>query len=122
MADAESKPYTRTYAAEHVIAATPWDIFEMLADPAQQGQWRDRWEKHGEVVEDRAYTYVRFEDGLELTLEPEGAGTLIRASKSRTAETFTAKLGLLFTSRKRVEYDLQAQLKRIGATAEFGAI
>jgi uncharacterized protein YndB with AHSA1/START domain len=122
MVDDERQPYTRTYEAEHAIAATPWDVFEMLADPAQQSQWRDRWETHGDVVESREYTYVKFEDGLELTLEPEGAGTLVRASKSRSADTFTGKLGLLFTSRKRVEFDLQAQLKRIGATAEFGAI
>lgn len=117
MADAE-----RTYTAEHVIAAAPWDVFELLVDPEQQGQWRDRWETHAPVVSDRAYTHVRFEDGLELGLEPEGSGTLLTATRTRTGEGLTGRIGLLFQSRSRVESEMEAQLKRIGASVEFGAI
>lgn len=112
----------RTYTAEHTIAAPPWEVYDLLVDPEQQGQWRERFEPHGEVIEDAAYTHVRFEGGLLMELEPEGTGTRVRSTRVRTGEGLTGAIGLVFQSRKRMEEDLQDQLKRVGASVEFGAI
>lgn len=112
----------RTFAAEIVVKATPWDVFEMLTDDEQQGQWREKFERHAPVVEEQRYTRVVYEDRLAIELEPSGSGTLVRAVRTKTGDGTFGVIGLWFTSRRSAEFDLEAQLKRIGATLEYGAI
>jgi hypothetical protein len=108
----------RTFTAEHAVAATPWDVFDLLVDPEQQAQWRERFEPHARVAEDVPYTRVRFEDGLTVELRPEGDGTLLRATLVRSG----GAVGLALQSRKRAEEALRTQLKRIGSSVEFGRL
>lgn len=112
----------RTFVAETVVRATPWDVFEMLADDQQQGQWREKFERHAPVVEEERYTRIVFEDRLEIELEPSGSGTLVRGIRTKTGDGVLGVVGLWFTSRRSAESEMEAQLKRIGATLEFGAI
>lgn len=117
MADEE-----RRYTASHVIAATPWDVYELLVDPDQQGQWKDRYAAHHDVADASPYTRVEFEDGTVMLLEPEGSGTKLTAQRTRTGNGSTGRLGRWLTSRKSVQEDLLLELKRIGSTAESGGI
>lgn len=117
MADA-----ARTYSAAHRIAASPWDVYELLVDPEQQAQWRDRHARHLQVVDERPYTRVEFEDSVVMELEPEGQGTLLTATRTRSGNGLTGRLGLVFTSRSTVESELLLQLKRIGNAVEFGGM
>ena len=112
----------RRYTATHVIAATPWDVYEILVDPDQQAQWKDRYAAHHDVVECSPYTRVEFDDGTLMELEPEGAGTRITSSRARTGNGLTGRVGRWLTSKKSVREDLLLELKRIGSTAESGGI
>ncbi len=112
----------RTYSAECVIDATPWDVYELLVDPEQQSQWRERYATHAATAEEQPYTRVVFEDGVVMELEPEGSGTLLKATRTRSGNGLTGKLGILLTSRSTVESEMLSQLKRIGATLASGGI
>lgn len=112
----------RTFVAEHVVKATPWDVFEMLTDDGQQGQWRAKFERHAPVAEEDRYTRIVFEDRLRIELEPSGSGTLIRGVRTKEGDGPFGVIGLWFTSRRNAEAEMEAQLKRIAATLEFGAI
>jgi hypothetical protein len=112
----------RTYTSEHVVKATPWDVYEMLVDQDQQGQWRTRFEPHTPTLEETPYTRIAFEDQLVLELEPQDGGTLLRATRTKSGEGFSGVVGLLFTSRRTMESNMHDQLVRIASTMEFGAI
>lgn len=112
----------RTFVAETVVQATPWDVFELLTDDQQQNQWRERFERHAPVVEEDRYTRIVFEDHLHIELEPSGSGTLVRGVRTKTGDGPFGVIGLWLTSRRSVEAEMEAQLKRIGATVEYGAI
>lgn len=112
----------RTFVAEHVVTATPWDVYELLTDDEQQGQWRERFERHAAVAEEEPYTRIVFEDRLEIELEPSGSGTLIRAVRTKHGDGPFGVIGLWFTSRRSYQSEMEAQLKRIGATLQYGAI
>lgn len=112
----------RTYKARHVIAASPWDVYELLTDRDEQAQWRDRFARQLDIVEEEPYTRVAFDDGLVMWIEPEGEKTLLRCETPKSGNGLTGRFGRWFTSRKSVEEELLAQLKRIGATAEHRGI
>lgn len=112
----------RPYTAEHVIGASPWDVWELLVSPIEQQQWRDRYTMPVGVADEQPYTRVEFTDGTVMEIEPEGSGTLLRASTRRTGNGSSGRLGRLITSRRAVESDLLAQLKRIGSLAESGGL
>lgn len=112
----------RTYVSEHVTTAAPWDVYEMLVDLEQQGQWRTRFEPHAPAVEETPYTRIAFEDHLIIDLEPEGTGTRMRATRVKTGEGWSGMIGLIFTGRRTMEANMHDQLVRIASTAEFGAI
>lgn len=112
----------RTFVAELVVPATPWDVFALLTDDQQQGQWRTRFERHAPVVEEDRYTRIVFEDRLLIELEPSGSGTLIRGIRTKEGDGPFGVIGLWFTSRRSAEAEMEAQLGRIGATLQYGAI
>lgn len=110
------------YTAEHVIAATPWDVFECLVDPVQQTQWRDRFKGPQPIEESAPYTRVSFTDGIAFELEPgpEGEGTLLRAVRTRSGNGLTGRFGRWMTSRKSIQESLEEDLKRIESTLLYG--
>ena len=113
---------SKTYTATHVVGASPWDTFELLTDPDQQTQWRDRWARHAQVVEADEYTRVAFDDSVVIELEPDGSGTRLTATRTRSGNGLTGRIGVWFTSRKTVEAELLTLLKRIGNALDYGDI
>lgn len=108
----------RTFVAEHVVNATPWDVYAVLTDESQQAQWRDRFERHAPVAEETPYTRIVFEDELVIDLEPSGSGTLVRGTRKTHGEGPFGAVGLWLRGRRGAESEIEDQLKRIGATAE----
>jgi hypothetical protein len=111
----------RSFTSEHVVRATPWDVWEVLVDPEQQAQWRSRFEEHAPTIEESPYTRIVFADGLLLELEPEGADTLLRATRVDRKEGLGA-VGLVFRGRKGTEQTMHDQLVRIASTVEYRGI
>lgn len=57
-----------------------------------------------------------------MELAPEGSGTRLKATRTRSGNGLTGKLGVLLTSRSTFESEMLSQLKRIGVTLEVGGI
>lgn len=118
MADVE-----RTYSAEHVIAASPWDVYELLVDPEQQSQWRERFAPRAATIDEQPYTRIAFADNIVMELEPAPDGaTLLKATRTRTSAGALGRIGLLLTSRSTAESELLSLLKRIEMTLVSGGI
>jgi hypothetical protein len=109
-----------TYQADVVIAAEPEEVWEVLVDPDHRTQWQDRFSQAIGVNESNPPHHVVFTDGLQLELERVGDGTLVVATRTRSPIGIGGKLGGILTSRRNVEDELRAILKRIEATVRFG--
>lgn len=112
----------RTYVAEHVTSANPWDVYALLVDEDQQSQWRTRYETHAPVAEASPYTRVAFEDRFVVELEPEGTGTRLKGTRTKDGDGLGGRITLWLTNRRAMESDIAAQLSRIASSLEFGGI
>lgn len=113
----------RVFSAERVIARSPWDVFELLADESQQYRWRDKWAaKHHPVVEADKYTRIVFENGDIYEIEPEGSDTRLSVRRTFFGEGFMGALNIRMRSKKNYQEELQSELKRIDACLVFGEL
>lgn len=114
---------SRTFTVEHVIAATPWDVFELIADPDMQYQWRDpHSDPDALVTESEPYTRVVYSNGQIFELEPEGSGTRLHLTRTHEAHGFFQEVGIRFVSKKTRRNDMEKLLKRIDSALTYGDI
>jgi carbon monoxide dehydrogenase subunit G len=112
----------RTFTADHVIARSPWDVYEFLADPEQGDQWWDRHAVQLEITEEQPYTRIRFGATMEFELEPEGSGTRLTVRRTYSSRGTLGQIGLRFIGRGSTEQELRALLNRIEMALVYDAI
>lgn len=111
----------RTFEVTRVIARTPWDVFDFIADGSQQHVWRERFGAGtAHVVEAEPYTRIEYSDGLVFAVEPQGEDTLVTLSRTRRGKGVVGAATLRMFSRKSAEYDMGALLARIEAGLVYG--
>jgi len=109
----------RRFSASLVIAKSPWDVYDFLADEEQQTQWRPRHAPPIEVFEAQPYTRILYANNLEFRIEPEGEGTLLTLERGYVSKS---GLGLRLFGKKAQEEELRDTLKRIEASLLYDAI
>lgn len=104
----------RAFTAQRVIARTPWDVFDFIADGSQQSMWRDRHNMAGQYVEEsEPYTRILYSDRLEFTFEPSGEDTLVTLTRTREGKGAMGAVSLRMFSRRAGEEEMGALLARI---------
>ena len=111
----------RVFSADVVIARTPWDVYELLADPEMQEQWRARGSVvHAEIETAEPFTRIVYGDGLEFDIEPEGTeATRLTATRRRYSRGALGGIGLALVGRRSEEEDLHALLRRVEAVLVY---
>jgi len=109
----------RRFSASLVIAKSPWNVYDFLADEEQQTQWRPRHAPPIEVFEAQPYTRILYANNLEFRIEPEGEGTLLTLERGYVSKS---GLGLRLFGKKAQEEELRDTLKRIEASLLYDAI
>jgi len=109
----------RRFSASLVIAKSPWDVYEFLADEEQQTQWRPRHAPVVEIFEAQPYTRILYANNLEFRIEPEGDGTLVTLERGYESKS---GLGLRLFGKKAQQAELLDTLKRVEASLLYDAI
>lgn len=109
----------RRFTASLVIAKSPWDVYDFLADEDQQTQWRPRHAPEIEIFDAQPYTRIVYANNLEFRIEPEGSGTLVTLERGYES---ASRIGLRLFGKKAQESELRDTLKRIEASLLHDAI
>jgi hypothetical protein len=118
------KEHSRSFTASLEIPASPWDVYELLADEEQQTQWRDRFAPFVEITEARPYTLVVYGNGQRFTVEPgatEGS-TLLTVEKSWESSGAMGAIGLRLFGKKAQHDELLALLRRVESVLLYDGI
>ncbi len=110
----------RRFSAALMIARSPWDVYDFLADEQQQSQWRDRFAGQVAIVDASPYTRVAFANNLVFEIEPgDDGGTLLTVERAYVS---TSRIGLRLFGKKAQQEELLEVLKRIEASLLYDAI
>lgn len=109
----------RRFSASLVIAKSPWDVYDFLADEGQQTQWRPRHAPGIEIFEAQPYTRILYANNLEFRIEPAGDGTLVTLSRGYESKS---GLGLRLFGKRAQQAELLDTLKRVQASLLYDAI
>lgn len=110
---------TRVFTVQRLIARTPWDVYEFLADESLQSQWRERGETHGQLVEAEPYTSVEYSSRWVFTIEPQEENTLLTLTRTIEGSGTLNRFGLWFLDRSSRQQDMAAVLARVEAAVVF---
>jgi hypothetical protein len=109
----------RRFSASLVIAKSPWDVYDFLADEGQQAQWRPRHAPEIAIAQADPYTRILYANNLEFRIEPDGSNTLLTLERGYESKS---GLGLRLFGKKAQESELLDTLKRVEASLLYDAI
>lgn len=111
----------REFAAQRLIARTPWDVYEFLADESQQAAWRERHETRRAIESAEPYTRIEYAGGSVFTVEPQDEHTLLTLTRRVEPKSTLAKLASKLMNRSTHEAELVTTLARIEAALVYDA-
>lgn len=110
---------TREFTAQRLIARTPWDVYEFLADETQQTQWRERHEKHRAIESAEPFTRIEYEGRTVFTVEPQDEHTLLTVTKTVVPTGTLHKFASKMMRSSIHESELATALSRIEAALVY---